>query len=115
MPTYVVTCNFCGTANRIPAEKEGKSGRCGNCHKELPPMYYRPQHLNEHTFDTFIKTYSGPVLADCRRTNGYWLPIWGDRNDQTLIPPPDINCCLIAQVFAKQKNEGTILLQVSGT
>ncbi|HXE97126.1 MAG TPA: thioredoxin family protein [Dongiaceae bacterium] len=68
MPTYVVTCNFCGTANRIPAEKEGKSGRCGNCHKELPPMYYRPQQLNERTFDTFIKSYGGPVLAE------FWAP-----------------------------------------
>jgi len=68
MPTYVVTCSFCGTANRVPAEKEGKSGRCGSCHKELPPLYCRPQHLNERTFDPFIKGYSGPVLAE------FWAP-----------------------------------------
>jgi thioredoxin 2 len=68
MSTFVVICNFCGTANRVPAEQEGKNGRCGNCHKDLPQMYYRPQHLDERTFDTFIKNYSGPVLAE------FWAP-----------------------------------------
>lgn len=68
MPTYVITCSFCGTANRVPAEKEGKIGRCGNCHKELLPLYFRPQQLTERTFDTFIKGYSGPVLAE------FWAP-----------------------------------------
>jgi thioredoxin 2 len=68
MSTYVVTCNSCSTANRIPVEKEGKSGRCGSCHRELPPMYYRPRQLNEHNFDNFIKGYSGPVLAE------FWAP-----------------------------------------
>jgi len=68
MVTYVVTCNYCGTANRVPAAKQGISGRCGNCHKELPPLYYRPQQLNKRTFDTFIKSYDGPVLAE------FWAP-----------------------------------------
>ena len=68
MSEYVVTCNFCGTANRVPAEKEGKSGRCGNCHKQLRPLYCRPQQLNERTFDAFVKGYSGPVLAE------FWAP-----------------------------------------
>ena len=68
MPAYIVTCNSCGTANRIPAEKEGKSGRCGNCHRELPPMYCQPQQLTEHTFDAFVKGYHGPVLAE------FWAP-----------------------------------------
>lgn len=68
MPTYVVTCNFCGTANKVPAEKEGKSGRCGSCRNDLPPLYYRPQQLNERTFDAFVKGYNGPVLAE------FWAP-----------------------------------------
>jgi len=63
MSTFVASCNFCGTANRIPAEKEGKTGRCGNCHRNLPRMYYRLQHLAERTFDSFINSYNGPVLA----------------------------------------------------
>ena len=64
MPAYVVTCGSCGAANRVPTEKEGKSGRCGQCHNELPLMYYRPQQLNERSYDTFINMYSGPVLAE---------------------------------------------------
>ncbi|MBW4054411.1 MAG: thioredoxin fold domain-containing protein [Proteobacteria bacterium] len=64
MPAYVVTCSSCGTANRVPAEKEGKSGRCGNCRTELPLMYYRPQQLTDRSYDTFISRYSGPVLAE---------------------------------------------------
>ena len=68
MSTFVVTCSSCGASNRIPAEKEGKSGHCGNCHKELPPMYFQPQQLNERTFDNFIKNYGGPVLVE------FWAP-----------------------------------------
>lgn len=68
MSTYGVTCNFCGTKNKVPAEKEGKHGRCGNCHKELPPMYYRPQPLSESTFDAFVNGYIGLVLAE------FWAP-----------------------------------------
>ena len=68
MSTFVVACNVCGTANRIPADKEGKAGRCGNCHTDLPPMYYRPQQLTEQSFDSFIKGYGGPVLAE------FWAP-----------------------------------------
>jgi thioredoxin 2 len=68
MPSYEVSCSFCGSINRVPAEKEGKSGRCGNCHKELPQMYYRPQQLTEHTFDTFINGYGRLVLAE------FWAP-----------------------------------------
>lgn len=68
MPTYVVTCGNCGTANRIPAEKEGRHGRCGNCRTELPPLFCRPQQLTESTFDAFIKSYGEPVLAE------FWAP-----------------------------------------
>jgi thioredoxin 2 len=68
MLTYVVNCSHCGTANRIPAEREGVSGRCGKCHQQLAPMYYQPQQLSEQTYDSFIKGYSGPVLAE------FWAP-----------------------------------------
>lgn len=68
MSPYVVTCNFCGISNRVPAEKEGKIGRCGNCHKELPLLYSHPQQLDEHTFDAFLRGYSGPVVAE------FWAP-----------------------------------------
>ena len=68
MSSYIVTCSSCGTANRIPADKQGRAGRCGSCHATLPPLYYQPQALGERTFDVFIQSYHGPVLAE------FWAP-----------------------------------------
>ena len=68
MPSYIVTCAACGTGNRIPAEREGKKGRCGNCRAELPPLYYRPVQLTDSSFGSFIAAYPGPVLAE------FWAP-----------------------------------------
>jgi len=68
MSFYTVTCSSCGTANRIPADKQGKSGRCGTCHAPLLPMYYQPRSLDEKSFDGFIRGYNGPVLAE------FWAP-----------------------------------------
>ena len=68
MPAYMVTCRSCGTDNRIPADKEGMQGRCGNCRKTLPPMYYQPMALNAGNFDAFLASYPGSVLAE------FWAP-----------------------------------------
>jgi thioredoxin 2 len=68
MSSYNVTCSSCGTINRIPADKQGKAGRCGNCRTTLLPMYHQPQMLNERTFEDFIQGYRGPVLAE------FWAP-----------------------------------------
>ena len=68
MTTYTVTCPACGTANRIPADKEGERGRCGKCRSALPPLYHRPQPLTEQRFDPFVTSYPGPILAE------FWAP-----------------------------------------
>ena len=68
MSSFTVTCSSCGTANRIPADKQGKSGRCGTCHAHLLPMYYQPRPLDEKSFDDFIRGYHGPILAE------FWAP-----------------------------------------
>lgn len=68
MALYTVTCSSCGTANRIPADKEGMTGRCGQCHARLAPLYYRPQTLDETSFDPFVARYPEPVLAE------FWAP-----------------------------------------
>ena len=69
MPSpIVVTCPSCGSGNRIPADKEGRHGRCGNCQTVLPPMYRTPQQLNSGSFDAFLASYPGPVLAE------FWAP-----------------------------------------
>lgn len=68
MPSYNVICGSCGTANRIPADKQGMSGHCGACHSSLLPMYYQPQSLGEQSFDGFVRGYQGPVLVE------FWAP-----------------------------------------
>jgi thioredoxin 2 len=32
---YLIKCPGCGAANRIPADKRGKTAKCGKCHGEL--------------------------------------------------------------------------------
>ena len=68
MSSYLVKCPACGTANRIPAEREGVPGRCGNCRAALPALYFRPQQITDQSFDAFIAGYHGPVLAE------FWAP-----------------------------------------
>ena len=64
----VVTCPACGTGNRIPADKEGRHGRCGNGQAALPAIFRTPQSLDSGNFDAFIAGYPGPVLAE------FWAP-----------------------------------------
>lgn len=66
--TYIVNCPSCGTGNRIPSAKEGIAGHCGKCKAALPPLYCHPQTLTDRTFDNFIRSYRGPVLAE------FWAP-----------------------------------------
>lgn len=68
MSTYSVSCSSCGAVNRVPADKEGKTGRCGSCRARLTPLYFRPQQLAERSFDPFIAGYPGPILAV------FWAP-----------------------------------------
>lgn len=66
--TYLVTCPSCRAGNRIPAAREGQAGRCGNCHSPLPPLHLKPVPLTDRSFDAFVSTYAGPILAE------FWAP-----------------------------------------
>ena len=66
--TYRIACTACGTENRIPASKEGLSGRCGSCRAPLPPLYLHPLELTDRSFDPFVSGYQGPILAE------FWAP-----------------------------------------
>lgn len=68
MANYLLTCPACGAGNRIPAEREGVAGRCGRCRAALPPLYRRPQPLDDSSFNPFVSRYPGPVLAE------FWAP-----------------------------------------
>ena len=64
MESFLVKCSSCGTSNRIPADREGVHGRCGNCRSALPALYWQPQQVTDTSFDGFIAGYHGPVLAE---------------------------------------------------
>lgn len=66
--TYLIRCPSCGTANRVPASSEGKTGKCGNCHDSLPPLYRHPLELTDRTFGEFTAGHKGLVLAE------FWAP-----------------------------------------
>lgn len=68
MNSYIITCTACGTDNRVPAEMAGKTGRCGSCRSPLTPLYYQPQQLTDSSFDDFVASYPGPVIAE------FWAP-----------------------------------------
>jgi hypothetical protein len=68
MDSYQITCKSCGASNRIPSDKQGVSGKCGKCHSGLPAIYWQPQPVNEATFDSFVRGYDGPILAE------FWAP-----------------------------------------
>jgi thioredoxin 2 len=68
MSSYLVKCRACRASNRIPADKEGVSGHCGNCRAVLPALYFRPQQVTDQSFDDFVARYDGPVLAE------FWAP-----------------------------------------
>jgi hypothetical protein len=68
MQTFLVKCRSCGTLNRIPAEREGVPGHCGNCQATLPALYWQPQQVSDQNFASFINGYDGPVLAE------FWAP-----------------------------------------
>jgi thioredoxin 2 len=61
-------CPSCGAANRIPAQKEGISGRCGACKTLLPALYTKPLTMDDARFDSFVANYGLPVLAE------FWAP-----------------------------------------
>lgn len=64
MSSYTITCNACGTDNRVPAEMAGKTGRCGSCRSPLMPLYYQPIPLTDSSFDGFVANFPGPVLVE---------------------------------------------------
>ncbi len=65
---YLIRCPACGTANRVPAEKEGKTGSCGACHSHLPPLFTKPVPLSDQSFDPFLSSCPGLLLAE------FWAP-----------------------------------------
>jgi thioredoxin 2 len=59
----VRVCPNCGQKNRVPAERLGKTLRCGNCKTPLPPLA-EPVEADPELFEDIERNSRIPVLVD---------------------------------------------------
>ena len=71
--SVIVTCDKCGTKNRIPRVRMQESPLCGKCHEVIAvgTYYDQPVTISDYTFAEEVTSYPGPVLVDC------WAPWCG--------------------------------------
>jgi len=62
----IVRCGRCGTKNRVPADRLGQVGKCGNCKGpiEAPPLPGHPLEVSGAELDDLLISYPVPVLID---------------------------------------------------
>jgi thioredoxin len=61
----VVTCNNCGTKNRIPADKQHLGPKCGNCKTAISLAGAAvPVELDDSNFSGFISQITMPLMVD---------------------------------------------------
>lgn len=66
----IVTCQQCGRGNRVPARHLADQGKCGACHRTLPPAG-APLDVDATAFDEVVREATVPVLVD------FWAPWCG--------------------------------------
>ena len=59
---FTLPCAFCGTWNRIRADRAADRPKCGECGR--PILLDRPVHLNADTFHRVIADSELPVIVD---------------------------------------------------
>jgi len=66
-------CPACGTLNRAPADRMGKTGRCGMCRAEIsfPVRPVTPVELTDANFDREVRAAGYPALVE------FWSPSCG--------------------------------------
>jgi thioredoxin 2 len=62
-------CPHCGAANRIPADRDGKAAKCGQCHQTL--FSGAPIEVDDARLKRHLEKTSGHVLVDI------WAPWCG--------------------------------------
>ena len=62
MRPVVVTCVFCGTANRVDLDRLAEGPKCGQCGR--PIRLDRPLPVTDASFDTVMANSSVPVVVD---------------------------------------------------
>jgi thioredoxin 2 len=69
----ILTCQRCGTKNRIPKSRLADKPVCGKCRTPLsaqPPLDH-PVEVTDQTFQREVLSFAGPVVLDC------WAPWCG--------------------------------------
>jgi len=72
--SFLVSCDRCGTKNRIPAHRQAERGICGKCHAQLPSvqsMSNKPVSVSDRNFTSEVTSFPGPVLVE------FTAPWWG--------------------------------------
>ena len=72
--TVNIRCSACGTKNRIPSDKSGKTAKCGKCSAvlEINDLFNeRPLIVTDNNFSEKVLKSPIPVLLDC------WAPWCG--------------------------------------
>jgi thioredoxin 2 len=62
MPAVTIPCQFCGTLNKVNAEKIDQGPKCAECGK--PFLLDRPIKVDEAQFDATVLKSEIPVLVD---------------------------------------------------
>jgi thioredoxin 2 len=79
MNTVIVSCSSCSKKNRIPANKQHLSPKCGHCKATINMANQGvPVELGDHDFHDFVKHASLPVMVD------FFSPTCGPC--QTMMP-----------------------------
>jgi thioredoxin 2 len=67
----VTTCPSCGQKNRLAYDRLGRTSRCGQCKRELPPPSSPIEVQRSEDFDQLVAGSSLPIVVD------YWAPWCG--------------------------------------
>lgn len=65
-PSVTVRCQFCGTWNRVLAERIADRPKCGKCTR--PMLLDRPWPLDDESFSRTVESSTVPVLVDFHAT-----------------------------------------------
>jgi len=64
MSDAIIVCPSCGTKNRIPADKQHLTPKCGRCGASLSGAAGGVLELGDHNFQQVVSSSSQPVLVD---------------------------------------------------
>lgn len=74
MSSYIVRCSRCGTKNRIPEDKAGRTASCGKCGEAVKTdvlLTDKPVTVTDAAFQNIVLKAQLPMLLDC------WAPWCG--------------------------------------